>query len=266
MGDLRTRLLRRVARLNREWNLIEDGDRVMVACSGGKDSWALLHLLRDYQRVAPFSFSLVAMHLDQGHPPPPGDLPVDRLRAHFETEGFEYRIDHQDTHSVVKASTPAGKIYCSLCSRMRRGALHRVAAELAANKIALGHHRDDVVETALLSMMFAGEVRAIPPLLTAQDNGCAVIRPLVSSSEAELAQLAEDLRVPIVPCNLCGSQPDSRRAAVKRLLIELEHDHPNLRETLFASLAHVRPDSLYDKTLRTNAESPPRTKLSIASS
>ena len=245
MSALEPALLARIRRLNRTHRLVEAGDTVMVACSGGKDSWALLHLLHAYRRAVPFRFDIVAMTLDQGHP----GFDTDLIRTHSEAHGFRHHIEVADTLSVVKAETPEGKIYCSLCSRMRRGILHRVAADLGANKIALGHHRDDVIETVLLNMMFAGQIRAMPALLPAQDGGAAVIRPLASTPEADLARYAAEVGAPILPCNLCGSQPDTRRKAVKRLLAELERDNPRVRDNLFAALAHVRPESLFDREL-----------------
>ncbi len=245
MSKLERKLLRRIAALNKTWDLIEAGDRVMVACSGGKDSWALLHLLRAYQKVVPFPFSIVATTLDQGQP----GFDPKVLRRHFETHGFEHRIVYADTYSVVQAHTPPGKIHCSLCSHMRRAILHRTAAELGATKIALGHHRDDVVETVLLNMMYAGRLEAMPPKLPASERGCALVRPLVGCAEADLAAYAAEVGAPIVPCNLCGSQPDTRRQAVKRMLVELETAHPDLRQTLFASLARLRPETLYDPAL-----------------
>ena len=239
---LEGRLLSRMSRLNRAWQLVEPGDRIMVACSGGKDSWAMLHLLRAYAKRLPFSVSLVAMTLDQGQP----GFSVDRMRRHWRAEGFEHHVESVDTYSVVLEQTPAGKTYCSRCSRMRRGILHRVAASLSANKIALGHHRDDVIETLLLNMMYAGRLRAMPPKLAARAGGAAVIRPLSWCAEADLAAYAEHCRVPILPCNLCGSQPDTRRKRVKALLTELERDNPTLRESLLAAAGNVEPTHLLD--------------------
>ena len=255
---LQSRLLRRMSRLNRAWNLIEAGDRIMVACSGGKDSWAMLHALRAYEAMVPFSFDLVAMTLDQGHP----GFDAKVLVAHFEQHGFAYHVESRDTYSVVKRNTPAGKTYCSRCSRMRRGILHRVARELGATKIALGHHRDDVIETVLMSMMFSGQIRAMPPKLEETDHGCPVIRPLASCAESDLGAYAQHIGAPIVPCDLCGSQPSAQRQGVKALLAKLEADNPQVRQNLFASLSHVRPESLYDTSLRGHI-SPPSTLLPV---
>ena len=246
LQTLETRLLRRLSRLNRTWNLIEPGDRIMVACSGGKDSWAMLHALRAYEARVPFSFELVAMTLDQGHP----GFDASALARHFDKHGFDYHIEFRDTYSVVKRNTPPGKTYCSRCSRMRRGILHRVSRSLGASKIALGHHRDDVIETALMSMMFSGQIRAMPPKLPATDEGVPVIRPLASCAETDLGAYTQHIGAPIIPCNLCGSQPSAQRQGIKALLSQLERDNPRVRQNLFASLAHVRMDSLYDTGLR----------------
>jgi tRNA 2-thiocytidine biosynthesis protein TtcA len=246
-------LLARIRRLNKQHRLVEAGDTIMVACSGGKDSWALLHLMHAYRRLVPFDFDIVAMTLDQGHP----GFDTEVIRAHSAAHGFRHHIEFADTITVVKAETPEGKIYCSLCSRMRRGILHRVAAQLGANKIALGHHRDDVIETVLLNMMFAGQIRAMPPLLPPENGGAAVIRPLASTPEVDLALYAADVGAPILPCNLCGSQPDTQRPAVKQLLRGLERDNPRVKDNLFAALAHVRPESLFDPALLRRASSLP---------
>ena len=239
---LRARLLRQLSRLSREHALIEPGDRIMVACSGGKDSWALLHLLRAHQRTLPFPISLVAFNLDQGHPGyDPAPL-VEHLVAH----GFEHHVELRDTYSVVVRNTPAGKTYCSRCSRMRRALLHQMADRLGANKIALGHHRDDLIETLLLNQMFAGRLRAMAAKLPAPEGGHAVIRPLLACAEAELAAYAAHVGAPILPCNLCGSQPDSRRQQVKRWLRELEAQVPSLRANLYAAAGNLEPDHLLD--------------------
>ena len=239
---LEHRLLRQMSRLSREHALVEPGDRIMVACSGGKDSWALLHLLRAYQRILPFPISLVAFNLDQGHP---GYDPAP-LVEHMRAEGFEHHVELRDTHSVVVANTPAGKTFCSRCSRMRRALLHQMADRLGANKIALGHHRDDLIETLLLNQMFAGRLRAMAAKLPAPPGGHAVIRPLLACAEVDLAAYAAELRVPILPCNLCGSQPDARRQQVKRWLRELEAQVPALRANLFAAAGNLEPDHLLD--------------------
>lgn len=224
----------------------------MVACSGGKDSWAMLHLLRAYETMVPFSFDLVAMTLDQGQPGFESSL----LHRHYQHHGFDYRIVRENTYSVVKANTPDGKIYCSLCSRMRRGILHRAAEELGCNKIALGHHREDAIETVMLNMMFSGQIKAMPPVLPADTDGRPVIRPLLSCAESDLAAYAAHVEAPIIPCNLCGTQPHARRQAVKRWIDGLERDNPGIRESLFASLANVRPLHLLDPRLADSVPAP----------
>ena len=262
MKTLEQWLLHRVSRLNRQWTLIEPGDRIMVACSGGKDSWAMLHLLRAYQRKSPLSFSLIAVNLDQGQP----GFDVTLLREHLEAHEFEHHLEYRDTYSVVIDKTPEGKTYCSRCSRMRRGILHRVADEVGANKIALGHHRDDLIETLLLNQLFAGRIRAMAAKLPTPDGvGHAIIRPLLSCAESDLATYAAALEVPILPCNLCGNQPDGRRRQIKRLLTQLEAEIPNLRATLLAAAGNVEPGHLLDKRLKsTDDESDSDNALSSA--
>ncbi len=231
---LERRLLRRISRLNRAFDLIAPGDRIMVACSGGKDSWALLHLLRAYRAVVPFEFSLVAVNLDQGHP----GFPAHVLRAHFEREGFEHRMVHQDTYSVVQDKVAPGKTTCALCSRLRRGVLYRVAHEIGADKIALGHHADDAIETLLLNLLFAGTLKSMPPRLRSDDGRHVVIRPLAWCFEADIAAYAAARAFPIVPCDLCGSQPDAKRQQVKALVARLDAEHPGARRSLLASLGN----------------------------
>ena len=245
LDKLERRLLRGLSQLNRQFDLIEPDDRVMVAISGGKDSWALLHLLRAYAQMLPFSFSIVAVNLDQGHP----GFPVEVLRQHLEAEGFAHRLVAKDTHAVVQAHTPAGKAFCSLCSRLRRGILYDVAVELGATKIALGHHRDDVIETLLLNAMYAGQLKAMPAKLRSDDGRNVVIRPLASLAEADIARYAALRRFPIVPCDLCGSQPNLKRQEVKRLLATLERDNPLVRKNLIAAVANVKPSHLWDPDL-----------------
>ena len=238
-------LLRRVARLNRAFDLIGPDDHVLVACSGGKDSWALLHLLRAYEKLVPFSFTVVAVTVDQGHP----GFPAHRIRDHFNEHGFEHRIIYQDTYRVVLEKTPPGKTTCFLCSRLRRGILYRVADELGASKIALGHHREDVIETLLLNLMYAGQIKAMPPRLRSDDGRHLVIRPLAHCAEADLAAYAQAKNVPIVPCNLCGTQENSRRRQVRELLAGLEASNPDLRRSLLAAVGNVVPSHLFDRTL-----------------
>ncbi|MEZ4383130.1 MAG: tRNA 2-thiocytidine(32) synthetase TtcA [Nannocystaceae bacterium] len=235
-------LLRRISRANRRFGMIEAGDRVMVAISGGKDSWALLDLLRRYRRRLPFDFSIVAVNLDQGHP----GFPVDVLRGYLEAEGYDYRIVHKDTYAVVKREIPEGKAYCPLCSRLRRGILYATAAELGATKIALGHHRDDLIETLLLNQFFAGQLKSMAPKLRSDDGRNTIIRPLALCGEAEIAAYAACRGFPIVPCDLCGSQENLRRQQVKALLGDLERTIPGIRESLLAAAGNLKLSHLLD--------------------
>ncbi len=245
MDRLEKRLLDGVARASADFALLEPNDRVLVAVSGGKDSHALLYLLREIQRRAPFPFSLFALNVDQGHP----GFPKAVLPEYFAREGYEYRIIEEDTYSVVKEKVPAGKTTCSLCSRLRRGILYTAAQELGATKIALGHHRDDVIETLLLNLFFSGQMKAMPPRLRSDDGRNVVIRPLVYAAERDLAEFAEQKAFPIIPCDLCGSQEQLQRKQVKALLAELEQKNPYLRANIFAALGNVRPTHLFDTDL-----------------
>ena len=246
MTRLEERLLTQVARASADFALLEPGDRVMVAMSGGKDSHALLHLLREIARRAPFEFSLVAVNVDQGHP----GFPKTLLPAYFRREGYDFEIVEEDTYSVVKEKVPAGKTTCSLCSRLRRGILYTTAARLGATKIALGHHRDDLIETLLLNLFFSGQIKAMPPRLRSDDGRNVVIRPLAYVAEADLEAFAAEREFPIIPCDLCGSQEQLQRKRVKALLATLEAENPNVRRNLLAALGNVRPTHLLDHELR----------------
>lgn len=232
---LERRLVGQIRRLNRAFDLIEPGDRILVACSGGKDSWALAFLLRTYVRRLPFAVDLVAVTVDQGHP----GFPADALAEAFARHGFAHHVVYQDTLSVVREKLPPGATTCPLCSRLRRGILHRVAERLGANKIALGHHGDDAIETLLLNQFFAGRIKAMPPKLPARNGHPAVVRPLLWALGEDVAAYARTLDVPIAPCNVCGSQPDQRRIWLRRLLDDLSREVPDARRSLLASLAHV---------------------------
>lgn len=239
------KLLREVGRAIGDHALIESGDRILVAVSGGKDSYGLLVLLRDLQRRAPVAFDLVAVHLDQGHPGYDGAP----LAAWLRDEGVPHRILREDTYSIVTDKIPEGKTYCSLCSRLRRGVLYRVADQLGCNKIALGHHREDALETLLLNLFFSGKLAAMPARLVSDDGRHVVIRPLIYCAEADLAELAEARRFPILPCNLCGSQAEAQRRQMKALIAQLEERHPTIRASMLAALGNVVPSHLLDQRL-----------------
>ncbi len=246
MSRLQQSLLRKISRANRRFGMIAPGDRVMVAISGGKDSWGLLHLLRAYRSLVPFDFTMVAVNLDQGHP----GFPVTVLRDYLEREGHEYRIVQKDTYSVVKREVPAGKAYCSLCSRLRRGILYDTAVELGATKIALGHHRDDLIETLLLNQLYAGQLKAMAPVLRSDDGRNTIVRPLILCEERELAAFAAEQGFPIVPCDLCGSQDHLKRAEVRRLLTQLAQRNPQVRQNLLAAAGNIKPSHLLDPRVR----------------
>jgi tRNA 2-thiocytidine biosynthesis protein TtcA len=242
---LEKRLLHQVGRAIQEFGLIENGDRILVGVSGGKDSFTLLYLLQRLRERAPIRFDLVACNLDQGHP----GFPARRLEEYLRAQGCEVRMLREDTYSVVKRLTPEGATACAVCSRLRRGILYSAAAEMGCSKIALGHHRDDLIESLLLSMMFAGKIRTMPPKLRADDGRNTVIRPLCFAAEVDIAAFAESAAFPIIPCDLCGSQENLQRKRVKRLLSELERDHPGVRASLFAALGNVMPTHLLDARL-----------------
>jgi tRNA 2-thiocytidine biosynthesis protein TtcA len=235
--------------------LIEDGDRIMVAISGGKDSYGLLVLLRDLRARAPVAFDLVAVHLDQGQPGYDG-APLERW---LQTEGVSYKILRENTYAIVTEKIPEGKTYCSLCSRLRRGILYRAAGELGCNKIALGHHREDALETLLLNLFFGGKLATMPPRLVTDDGRFVVIRPLAYAAEADLAAFAEARGFPILPCKLCGSQADARRKEMKALLTDLERNNPTLRQTMLAALGNVVPSHLYTRVASPMAAAVPPT-------
>jgi tRNA 2-thiocytidine biosynthesis protein TtcA len=246
-------LLRDVGRAIGDFHLIEDGDRIMVALSGGKDSYTLLLVLRALQRRAPIRFSLLAVHLDQGHPGYDG-APLARW---LEDHHVEHRILREDTYAIVTDKIPAGKTTCSLCSRLRRGILYRAAAELGCNKIALGHHRDDALETLLLNLFFGGKLAAMPALLTSDDGRHLVIRPLIYCAEETITRFAAEQAFPILPCNLCGSNGEAQRQQMKALLDRMEAQHPQLRQTMLAALGNVNPSHLLDRDLLAGAPGAP---------
>ena len=239
------RLLHQVGRAIQELALVEDGDRILVGVSGGKDSFTLLYLLQRLRERAPIRFELIACNLDQGHPGFPARALEDYLRA----QGCEVRMLREDTYSVVKRLTPEGATTCTVCSRLRRGILYTAATEMGCTKIALGHHRDDLIESLLLSMLFAGKMRSMPPKLRSDDGRNTVIRPLCFASESDIAEFARSAAFPVIPCDLCGSQENLQRKRVKRLLSDLERDHPGVRASLFASMGNVLPAHLLDARL-----------------
>jgi tRNA 2-thiocytidine biosynthesis protein TtcA len=242
---LENELARELGRCIADFGLIEDGDRVMVCMSGGKDSYTLLHLLERARRKAPIRFSLLAVHLDQGHPGYDGKPLEGWLAQH----GYDYRILREDTYSIVTEHVPEGQTYCSLCSRLRRGVLYNAAQALGCSKIALGHHRDDAIETLLLNLMFTGQLKSMPPKLISDDKRNVVIRPLLYAAEPKIAELARLLEFPILPCDLCGSQDNLMRKQVKQLLATLEQSAPRAKESMLAALTNVRATHLFDREL-----------------
>jgi tRNA 2-thiocytidine biosynthesis protein TtcA len=238
-------LLRSMGTAVSEWELIQGGDRILVGVSGGKDSYTLLHLLRRLRERAPVRFDLIAVNLDQGHP----GFPSETLRGYLESIGVEHRMIKQDTYSVVKRLTPDGKSFCPVCSRLRRGILYNTAVELGCNKIALGHHRDDLIETVLMSAIYAGRMRTMPPKLRSDDGRNTVIRPLCYTPEEDIAAFANAMQFPVIPCDLCGSQENLRRKRIKRLIAELASEHPQVRGNLLHALQSVVPEHLLDRGL-----------------
>jgi len=243
--QLERELARDMGRCIADFGLIEAGDRIMVGMSGGKDSYSLLWLLERFRRRAPIDFTLIAVHLDQGHPGYDGAPLRDWLAQHE----FEHRILREDTYTIVTERVPEGKTYCSLCSRLRRGVLYNAAQELGCTKIALGHHRDDAIETLMLNMMFTGSLKSMPPKLVSDDQRNVVIRPLLYASESTLAAYAQQLQFPILPCDLCGSQEQLMRKQVKQWLAELETKAPRVKESMLAAMTHVKPTHLLDRQL-----------------
>jgi tRNA 2-thiocytidine biosynthesis protein TtcA len=242
---LEKRLCRLVGQAIGDYHMIEAGDRVMVCLSGGKDSYALLDILLKLRHRAPVPFDLVAVNLDQKQP----GFPAHVLPEYLRKLGIEFRIETQDTYSIVKDKIPEGKTMCSLCSRLRRGILYRVAGELGATKIALGHHRDDILQTLFLNMFFGGKLKGMPPKLQSDDGRNVVIRPLAYVAEKDLIRWAEHRQFPIIPCTLCGSQENLQRKQVAAMLREWEKKHPGRLDNLFHALQNVVPSHLADGTL-----------------
>ena len=244
-AKLAKRLRRQVGEAIADFSMIEAGDRVMVCLSGGKDSHALLDILMRLREKSPVPFELIAVNLDQRHP----GFPEHVLPEYLQGLGVPFRIEVQDTYSVVKRVIPEGKTMCGLCSRLRRGVLYRVASELGANKIALGHHRGDILETFFLNLFHGGKLKAMPPKLVSDDGKHVVIRPLAYVVEADLEAYAELRQFPIIPCDLCGSQDQLQRKQVKAMLREWERRHPGRLESIFGALGNAAPSHLLDRSL-----------------
>ncbi len=245
MNKLQKRLRREMGQAIEAFNMIEDGDKVMVCLSGGKDSFAMLDILLNLQKSAPIRFELVAVNLDQKQP----GFPEHVLPAYLEQLGVPFHIVERDTYSIVKAVVPEGKTTCGLCSRLRRGTLYGFADQIGANKIALGHHRDDILETFFLNMFYGGKLKAMPPKLVSDDGKNMVIRPLAYAREKDIAEYAELKQFPIIPCNLCGSQENLQRQVIKEMLQGWDKSHPGRIETMFRSLCNVVPSHLADTEL-----------------
>jgi tRNA 2-thiocytidine biosynthesis protein TtcA len=244
-NKLHKRLCRLVGQAIGDFNMIEDGDKVMVCLSGGKDSYALLDILMTLRERAPINFEIVAVNLDQKQP----NFPADILPAYLDKLGVPYHIENQDTYSIVKRLIPEGKTTCSLCSRLRRGILYRVADELGCNKIALGHHRDDILETFFLNMFFGGKIKGMPAKLVSDDGKHMVIRPLAYVKEEDTERYAAVKGFPIIPCDLCGSQENLQRKQIKAMLRDWEKKHPGRVENIFSSMSTVVPSHLMDRDL-----------------
>jgi tRNA 2-thiocytidine biosynthesis protein TtcA len=259
-NKLQKRLRRLAGEAVTDFNMLEDGDKVMVCLSGGKDSYAMLDMLLHLQKVAPINFELVAVNMDQKQP----GFPEHVLPAYLESVGVAYHIIEKDTYSVVKEMIPEGKTTCSLCSRLRRGTLYSYADEIGASKMALGHHRDDILETFFLNMFYGGTLKAMPPKLLSDDGRNVVIRPLAYCKEADIEEYAQFKEFPIIPCNLCGSQENLQRQVVKEMLQEWERKTPGRTDIMFRALQHVAPSQLADRdlfdfaSLRIDASATPR--------
>ncbi|CAA0088470.1 tRNA-cytidine(32) 2-sulfurtransferase [Halioglobus japonicus] len=244
-NKLQKRLRRNVGKAIADYNMIEDGDKVMVCVSGGKDSYGMLDVLVNLRQSAPVDFELIAVNLDQKQP----GFPEEVLPAYLSAMDVPYYILEKDTYSIVKEVVPEGKTTCGLCSRLRRGSLYGFAQDIGATKIALGHHRDDIVETLFLNMFFNGKLKAMPPKLLSDDKQNVVIRPLAYCKEKDLARYSQYREFPIIPCNLCGSQEHLQRVQVKAMLEQWEREYPGRTESIFRSICHISPSQLGDRKL-----------------
>ena len=244
-NKLRKRLERNAALAITDYNMIEDGDRVMVCLSGGKDSYTLLDILLALKKRAPIDFEIIAMNLDQKQP----DFPEHVLPEYLENLGVDYKIVEQDTYSTVTQKLKIGQTMCSLCSRLRRGVIYRLAKEIGATKIALGHHRDDILSTFFLNMFYGGRLKAMPAKLVSDDGQNMIIRPLAYCKEKDIARYARAKAFPIIPCNLCGSQDNLQRQVISQMLKDWEAQNPKKLESIFRALKHITPSHLLDRTL-----------------
>jgi tRNA 2-thiocytidine biosynthesis protein TtcA len=245
LSKLEKRLRRNVGQAIAEYNMIEDGDKIMVCLSGGKDSYALLSILMKLKESAPINFELIAVNLDQKQP----GFPEHILPQYLESLGIEYYVIEEDTYAIVKDKIPEGKTTCSLCSRLRRAVLYKTAKNLGATKIALGHHRDDMIETLMLNMFYGGKMKAMPAKLVSDNGEHVVIRPLAFCKESELIQYSELKKFPIIPCNLCGSQPNLQRQNIKRMLHDWHKQSPGRIESMFTAMRNIVPSHLCDNNL-----------------